>query len=1329
MNQDDASEEEESGSGAASILGYEYQIDVSVWLALDLVVLSRWAETMVLEPATQEDLEATLAYSEPGRLVNRVSMTSYTLIVQAKRRSGDAWTPTTLKTLLTHGGEKRVSAADRLKKANCRYLLVTSAGVNGDARKLVRRRVGAWPQPGVMPSAIRKGIDHDISGRVAVIANQDDERLRLDIDRLLIEGCHIPKAQLEDCRNRLRQDARGRIAGAAGGHWSRDQLEDVIRRHEGYLANSPELEHYVHPTNWGDLRAVMARESAGIIIGQSGTGKTLATKKLYDELRKEIPGLTRVPIRSGPSQLRDDVTLGPVLFDIEDPWGKIAFDRENNPWRFRVAEALSGARPERMVIATSRLDVAKASDEYSKVQRWTVALEAENYQARERRRLYESRIESLPSELQPLARGSRNKVLDELATPLEIQKFFDALRTQDRAGLINPPVYVAEAIKRAHQNSIEQTVIEQIESRGDVRAAAVIWALLTANGTIEPAMLAEIDDRLADIDAAMGEGASPLVNFFVAARNLRQSDEGALAYYHPRVEAGIERTLKDHRQLVRQTLRRLVDLLVSGSLPDTGTAVRIMAHAADQFRILLSDDASAKIDAWLEERLVEGADFQPHLELAARAGSKASNVAEIARFLLNRRGESLPDLTTWAKPKLSTVWYSARKSDPSTKSVLENFIRTILPYDRIYYPEDFADELTQLSSGLTSAFLEAADTAVHFGYIESDEAISRGALADIGGFERIVDMAVDVLTPTPKDLQDSAEKRLDIINGVYSEDYVEYLQHNDDGYTADQFLVAYLERVREAIGWQHIVQHRHANWLRPYWLRILVTDARQGRFDDQEFASAFAAGFGTKDEDDLWVVLLKRWDSRYRLSLEDRLRNGSPDVNIERAALTCLIEHDIQSFPRIVAELIGQRAVSRVIEIGRGVAYLLGGGSRDGEKHIAAAAAAAAQLPDPYGDIVAAEVALEGDKIPVLSTVARDVLTTTADAGRQVRSLRLLLDASVGLLVEEDVTWALVTEDDPDTAVLAIKIAIHREMNAQVEAALDHRFAHVAALALKAVATPLAAPLPERVLALAFHRASPVRRALVELLKTKPHTDHQATLLKLASDRWTANGIGWGNESHDYPIAREAVDALLLLKPLGDEAGKALFNIATDTSDPKLRRAVFQLMAESGVASQKRLFDLAVRPGRTSVRVLAAEALHRAGETLGKRVINAISSPLVATRYAPVATILAALLGRRADVSAIRAVAEDLAANAKRKVLLLPIVWHLKDRDRRVAEEIVAMLPAGHRAVAWVLRSAPSKIDDLDFSDLGDHDACAEVLNYMKARTGKPERKTEGQRR
>ncbi len=1310
-------EQDKSGAGAASLAGYEYQIDVSVWLALDLVLVSGQAENIVLEPASQEDLEAVLTDVEPGRLVNRIPMTGYTLVVQAKQRGGDAWTPTTLRTLLEHGSDKRISAAERLKDPNSRYLLVTSAGVNGEARKLKQRQAGVWPKPDAMPSVIAKGFDHDISGRVAVVANQDNERLRGDIDRLLNEGCRVPNARLDACRTKLREDARARIARAGGGRWRRQELEAVIRMHEGYLASAPELENYVYPDNWQGLRATMAEGSAAIIIGQSGTGKTLATKMMYDELRKEIHGLTRVPIRLGPSQLRDDTTPPPVLYDIEDPWGRFDFDPDSRPWNDQLGDFLAAARPDRMIIATSRLDVAQASGALGTVKPWVVWLEAENYGKTERQRLYRSRIESLPRDLQPLARNSERQVLDKLATPLEIQKFFDAMRTEDRDGLQNPPRFVAAAIDRAHKNSIEQTVIEQIEKRDDVRAAAVVWALLAANDKVARSVLREIEDGLADIDATMEKGISPLVDFFVAARNLRQSDGALITYYHPRVEAGITRMLERHRQTVRQTLRRLIDFLVSDSGPGAewgaGTAARMLAHAGHRFSVKPINGTAAKIDAWLEARLADGGkEFEAYLELAARAGSASSNGAETARFLLHRPDRSFGGMNSWGRPERSADWYHARVKDASTKPLIETFIRTILPQDRAYYPTSFADELARLASGLEAAFLDAACTAVHYGYIASDDAIAHGALNDIEGFEAVVDIAVDILTPTEEDLRKAAELHLDIINDVYSDDYAQHLSDNDEGYTANEFLKDYVERVRKKTGWQHLAQHRCADRLRSYWLRAIAEDAREGRVNDAEFAEAFRTGYGTKDEEDLWVALLDEWRPQYRLPLEARLREGSLDVNIDHVALTCLLEHVPEAFSAIVIDLIERGATNRIVEISRGIACLRSSRTRSGAKHVGPAEAAVAQLPAEFREICIADVALASKETVVLSAAAREVLAAIPDAGDQVRALRLELDASITLPVEDDVRWAIGMSDDRDTVIVAVEAAIRHGMTTEVQAVLNHRFAHATARALTAVAAPLDTPLPESLLAFASHRASPVRRALVELLKMKRDPAHQTTLIKLAGDEWSKNSERYGNDNDDYPIAQAAITALLT--PLTDKDQEALFAIATDTSDPNVRNATFRLLAKTGVAMQKRLFELAVAPGRAEIRTSAAYALRSVGEEINQSVVDEITPRLIATRYEPVAAVLAILLGWRGDISALRAAAEELATNPKRRILLLLMVWLLKDRDELVAEEIAAMLPPDHVAVAWALGRPLTNVDDAAIADLGDAAVCTEVLTYMR---------------
>ena len=65
---------EKQGSGSAAVAGFEYQIGVSIWLALDLILASKLTQEMILEPASQEDLEAEIEDYAPGRVTSSIAM-------------------------------------------------------------------------------------------------------------------------------------------------------------------------------------------------------------------------------------------------------------------------------------------------------------------------------------------------------------------------------------------------------------------------------------------------------------------------------------------------------------------------------------------------------------------------------------------------------------------------------------------------------------------------------------------------------------------------------------------------------------------------------------------------------------------------------------------------------------------------------------------------------------------------------------------------------------------------------------------------------------------------------------------------------------------------------------------------------------------------------------------------------------------------------------------------------------------------------------------------------------------------------------------------------
>lgn len=1330
MNERVHDEEQPGGAGRDGLAGYEYQMDVSVWLALDLLLANKQAHELVLEPASQEDLEAALEEHEPGRATERLQVGNYILVVQAKLRTGDAWTAAGIKALLAYGSDQRVSAAKRLADPKVRYLLVTSAALNGKAKDLGVRNPGVWPKIPEMPASILRSLPNNAAGRVAVIGGEDEERLTGDIKRLLVDAFRVPNALGENCLKALREEARIRMKGTADGVWRREDLEHVIRQHEGYLASSPETENYVKPTNWPDLLQVMREKHAALIIGQSGTGKTLATDVLYQDLRREIPGLKRVKVAGGPSQMRDDQTLSPVLFDIEDPWGRFDFDEERRSWNDQLDKFFANARHDRMIVATTRRDVADSAKVLKTMRPWLVPLEAEHYGDAQRARLYRTRIPALPWELRLPVGKAEGTVLAALATPLEIQKFFDAVPTLDRKHL-SDEAFIAEAIRSAHENSIERTVVEQIEHRHDICAATVIWALLKVADKFSLSHLRALEEELAGRDDALNRGVVPLVQFFVAARNLRQKED-SIAYYHPRVEAAIEQALRGDRLTAAKTLGLLISIWVSidgETEQGAGIAAKLLAALPNgsRFNVRLNSETARVVDAYLEARLAEpGRKLEEELRLAAVAGSKASGPSEVARYLLHREDRRFSfSLDHWWKPERDEAWYSNHGSDPATRPLVERFIREVLPFSHGRYGKNFARDVKRLVPEITGAFLDAAHQIVWLGVTNSDDAIAEGALDDLAGFDAVLEKAFQELTPTEEEKAKKQALRLALVNGEYSDEYAEHIQDDEDGYTASEFLKAYVRRVRTTVGWQHLASHVHRDRLRPYWLRELLDEVRdQDRdLDDSdpeppkttihsdEIKGVFACAYNTEDEDDLWYVLNSVWEDRYLSSLLGRVRKGHQSSKIRLAATTCLIERGSTHLQDFWNELLSEGATFRLVEIALDLAHLRHKKAGDWRDHGSAASAAMTSLPQPFLEMGEAYLDILNDRLCTINEETRHMVEAIQERTEDIRRLRLAIAVPGGPCWREDSEWLLSNAEDPDIAVEALRAAEKAELADVLDRSLNHKFADTRAEALRAMARKLVAPLPASLLDMVSDKGKSVRMALGTLLDAKIDPAHIPTLLRLVRDNYST-GSHYEDNNAVLPIARNAVDAIKKYGTLTQEDAEELKGIAISTDDPILRGNIFDVLATNGdTFGQKLLFDLATKPGRHSVRRLAATGLLSAGTP---EIVAKITVELLASQIASVAAILTIILGGEGAAAQVKAAAKELTANPDRRVLIVLLTRLVHEQDPGLAMEVAEMLPENHPALKWALGGEIDWKNDRQLSDLGDPATCSEVFRYMK---------------
>ena len=254
---------EYSTGAQASLDGYWYQLKVSVLFALDLLANKQQADQIILEPANDEDLETELK-DEPGALTQGLTIKTRKLVVQCKLRNTGPWTISGIKSILVHG-TKRTPPKDLLKNPDVSYLLVTSADLSREARKLLVNSPTQWERLGSMPPTLAKALPQDANGRVAVWHNLDQERIVHRINGLLIHRFRVPQSKIETCVKQLEEGALQRMRGSRAGVWKREDVVEIIEAQGGYDGTAKDLAKFVPPANWEELLARLKSRNAIVL--------------------------------------------------------------------------------------------------------------------------------------------------------------------------------------------------------------------------------------------------------------------------------------------------------------------------------------------------------------------------------------------------------------------------------------------------------------------------------------------------------------------------------------------------------------------------------------------------------------------------------------------------------------------------------------------------------------------------------------------------------------------------------------------------------------------------------------------------------------------------------------------------------------------------------------------------------------------------------------------------------------------------------------------------------------------------------------------------------
>ncbi len=799
------------------------------------------------------------------------------------------------------------------------------------------------------------------------------------------------------------------------------------------------------------------------------------------------------------------------------------------------------------------------------------------------------------------------------------------------------------------------------------------------------------------------------MNRLVAARHLRQPSR-TVSFSHPSVRAGFEKFIKENWGRSEAALMSLISALtkVGSSQRDWAleTAARSLKAIADLIAGIESLDAECEadsasrsvIDEWLEETLVDPrADFRSVLQLASDVGTEKSTLSELARWFIKgirRFGEFFLD--DWEAPTFDDAWYAQVSADPRSFIIADRFVREQLLQDRDGFPDGFADELDRIASGLTPAFVAAARKMVAAGFNINAGAVAAGAVRDLDGYEEVVDAALDELAGLSRSYErEGRERWRAITDGEYDEAYWEAYQwqHEGDGYAAGVFVAAYVKKVRSVGHWRTLAKHPRRSELGRAWAEDISSTS--GPVSPEELRAVIAVTRASSDEEHAWEAAREHWQASLATDLEQRILSNPDDDSLRAALVYCALMASPKTLAFCLERLSTEPASFVHILVDMHAAC-----HGISSKTHGAPAAPLASIPGAGKEIFQALSINEEPPRPVGQT-ALSLLDKAAETVPPI-----VLDKIVPVMIASGSApsaairrWLVETEDH-QLAKAAAETAICIQEDELVWLAIGHRRADARVVALAYLASSPPNPLPKRILELTADPSSRVRRSLVRILTARPHPDHQSVLLRLTDDEWSDVDI-FHNEPPSYPIAREAIVGLAAYGSLSDDIGEALLFRAERTDDRRLGIAALNTAAQCcGPAIRKKIWARSFPGQPRRVHVDAIDALSRA-DVVESDILDAITAEFLLRLAPPLAASACVLLARHGRVDAVVAVMERIAYSAESRALLLLGVYHLADRHRHAAGELLALLGSDHPARRLLDLTGGEQLPKTALDDLG----------------------------
>jgi len=824
----------EQCDGSHPYQGYEYQILATVWVALELIFRRRSTISIIVEPASGEDIATELDVKpEEAASVLQVGDSHEHLEIQIKLRQSGHWTRSEFTNVVqgkseksgTRGPEKRIRPIGLLRSSpTTRFILLTNAQVAGELRPHIIEKFGELSASSTIPGEPYAADRTEVSPRIGIFQQREAQRLVLEIDQILRCEGHIPLSRCESCLSTLKEAVRVRLLGQSKSTWTREEIVASIKKAGGF----PELKkhHLVKPSNYDQILQQISEKYRLILCGPPGTGKTFLAEYIADIHRLEEDPFEVVIVEEVSDikkRLKDNQKF---LFFLNDPWGHYKLKEDADRWSSELPKLFQKASTHKRFIITSRIGIktqAIGNHEDSELSSAEILLTQDHYDPVKLIEILEIEMEDSKPWQQDLVKRRHSVIVNKLKVPYSLVVFAKEISRTPSEKVADIEKLISQSIIEAIGNNLGREIVAM--GQDAVASAVVLWALMMSYPYIKDGYADKARRIIRDAEYRGPIDPRKLFRWLLDAKWIQPKSGGFTA--HPTVLEGLESLIDREPAVAEEVLLAFLTGLVQDKKADV--AHKIVKQLKGR-SLPIPEVVHDAINLYLLGRLATatGHQFNEAFRDIGQWSTGGDPVSTLVRVLSKRKKKRfVSGGYEWPRPELSSSQIDSIASSEIARECTSKFIQEFLPSGftgDAYRASDLVSFFNSLGWDISEDFLIAAEDALERGNPDI-EVLVEGALSAGRPIysERLLNAALGALDEANEWLDgfhteyrkaDQAE-----IDAEYANDVME--QPSERFYPINAALKAIVSSRRNVEGYTWLVGHTRVLDLLESWVEAV----------------------------------------------------------------------------------------------------------------------------------------------------------------------------------------------------------------------------------------------------------------------------------------------------------------------------------------------------------------------------------------------------------------------------------------------------------------------------------------------------------------------------